>query len=258
MLVGCDFSYGYPHGFAATLGSPGDEPAWSYVWRTMSSEVHDSDSNHNDRFAAAARLNQRVRGIEKQPGPFWGAPVGSDGPFLSRYGPPFPFHTRRGSPPLERLRLVDRRLPVQEAWKLYGAGSVGSQALLGIPRVSRLRWHPELAAVSQVWPFETGFRCDSPRGPHVVHAEIWPGTVANRVTTAETEIRDKAQVRAMARWAAEEDAAGRLAAFFDQPEHLDDAGVHACRTEEGWILGLPTTTPERRPRTALPVKGASR
>lgn len=68
---------------------------------------------------------------------------------------------------------------MQEVWKLYGAGSVGSQALVGIPVVRRLRYDPRFHAFSRVWPFETGFtRQPTPDGgPSIVHAENFPGNV---------------------------------------------------------------------------------
>jgi hypothetical protein len=49
---------------------------------------------------------------------------------------------------------------MQPIWKLFGNGSVGGQALLGIPRLSALRNDEVLEPVFRVWPFETGFeRC---------------------------------------------------------------------------------------------------
>ena len=46
----------------------------------------------------------------------------------------------------------------QSTWKLFGYGSVGSQALTGIPVVSRLRHAPGLSDASAVWPFEVNVR----------------------------------------------------------------------------------------------------
>jgi hypothetical protein len=75
------------------------------------------------------------------------------------------------------LRSV-KRLPFP-VWKLAGQGAVGSQALLGIPRVAAWRYDPGFAPFSRVWPFETGFTADAvpDSGPFVVHAEIWPGVL---------------------------------------------------------------------------------
>ena len=46
------------------------------------------------------------------------------------------------------------------------------------------------------------------------------------------------QVRALARWLAREDAAGRLAACFGRPAGLEDGEAEDVLEEEGWILGV--------------------
>src|SRR5438094_1573879 len=76
-------------------------------------------------------------------------------------------------------RLRDRKLHVQEVSNLRGVGSVGSQALLGIPRVASLRFEAALADISLVWLFETGFSSDlvGVRRPSVLHCEICPRIV---------------------------------------------------------------------------------
>jgi hypothetical protein len=142
------------------------------------------------------------------------------------------------------LRLTDRRVAgVQEAWKLLGVGSVGSQALLGIPRVHWLRQQPALAAASRVWPLETGFTATPTprRGPFVLHAEVWPGIVSRAVVRAECAstgaIRDQAQVRLLCRWARRLDAAGEFGAHFAAPPDVEDQALRAVLQEEGWILG---------------------
>ena len=79
-------------------------------------------------------------------------------------------------------------------WQLTGAGSVGSQAMTGIPVVWALRSHPELAARSVVWPFETGLTTDPTggRADTIVHAEIWPSAIP--VDRARHPVKDAAQV----------------------------------------------------------------
>jgi hypothetical protein len=90
--------------------------------------------------------------------------------------------------------------------------------------------------ISKVWPFETGFMPPTPgTGPNIVHAEIWPGILNNRLQPG--LIRDQAQVRAMVQWAATEDSAGQLTARFQQPAGLTPQQVEQCEHEEGWILG---------------------
>ena len=157
--------------------------------------------------------------------------------------PGFPLVAKNGTH-LKRLRITEDLLPdVQETWKLYGAGSVGSQALAGIPYLYRLRRHVALASVSRVWPFETGFTPMpvSKVGPCVVHAEIWPGIVNKavaKIANNETEaIWDKIQVREMCKWAADLDHDNGLGEKFDTPPSLDRTEIESCIQHEGWILG---------------------
>ncbi|MDG2336298.1 MAG: hypothetical protein P8Q97_19010 [Myxococcota bacterium] len=126
---------------------------------------------------------------------------------------------------------------VQETWKLFGVGSVGSQALLGIPCLARLRDHPGLAAHSRVWSFETGFALPPlPESiPFVLHVEIWPGLA--KMDGALHPVRDAALVMSLARHLAEVDVRGNLGDWFSGPSDLSPAGRAACISEEGWILG---------------------
>lgn len=239
VLVGVDVPYGYPAGLAAALGLRGARP-WRALWNHLGAAVRDAERNANNRFAVASGLNARIGG---GPGPFWGCPPAAATPALTATMRAFAFPYPTPAGPLARLRATERAIGgVQETWKLLGAGSVGSQALLGIPRVRSLRHDPALAEVSRVWPFETGFRARPlpPSGPAVLHVEIWPGILAPRLLAAEQEraggIRDRAQVRLMCRWAAEHDAAGTLGAYL-APAGLAEPVRRAAVAEEGWILG---------------------
>lgn len=113
------------------------------------------------------------------------------------------------------------------------AGSVGSQALTGIPVVEALRDHPRLASVSQVWPFETGLSVHRGTGARIVHAEIWPGAVPLNPTLH--PVRDAAQVLTLARHLAGLDRAGTLARWFAPRLETEQTGI--VIREEGWILG---------------------
>jgi precorrin-8X/cobalt-precorrin-8 methylmutase len=207
VLVGFDFPYGYPRGFADLI-APGDGPPWRRTWNALARRVRDEAWNANNRFEVAAHLN--VDG-----GPFWACPAGHAREALTvKRGISFP---HKG---LQEFRATERAVRgVQPAWKLSGAGSVGSQALLGIPRVASLRDDPALAPVSAVWPFEPTSEAQ------VVHVEIWPGLVE----PTEHPVRDAGQVEALAAHWARLDAAGRLAPLFQAPPSA---------AEEGWILGV--------------------
>jgi hypothetical protein len=241
VLVGFDFPYGYPAGFSPAIGLPSGLQSWWSVWAELADRVQDTANNVSNRFVAAGELNT-IAGNGNL-GPFWGCPVGTSIVNLNSRSPGFPFHAT-SDVPLQRLRIVEARLPgIQETWKLFGAGSVGSQALVGIPYVYQLRRHLGLVQLSKIWPFETQFTAaPSPtQGPFVLHAEIWPGVVEQsvqaRVNADPALIRDQAQVRAMCEWAAECDEKGTLSQFFDLPNGLDQPQIQVCVEEEGWVLG---------------------
>jgi precorrin-8X/cobalt-precorrin-8 methylmutase len=222
VLVGCDFPFGYPAGYAAALELRGAAPPWRLIWDELGRLLVDGAANANNRFAVASELNIRCGG--PVPGPLWGCPVGASLPSLAPSSPGYPYPVRPGLA-LERLRWTDRRARgVQPIWKLYGKGSVGGQSLTGIPALLRLRDDQQLAPVCRVWPFDTGF---TPRpipadGPAALYAEIWPGLVPGPLDPA-LAVRDQAQVRAVVRWLAQGDAAGQLGALFAAPAGLSAA-----------------------------------
>lgn len=236
ILIGFDFCFGYPVGFTAALGLADDAPPWRRLWNELARLVEDNPANENNRFAVAAALNRRCAG--PAPGPLWGHPVGSGTPLLPARSPHFPYQTKQGLM-LEQFRQTERcGAGGQPVWKLYGSGSVGGQTLLGVPAVCRLRDDPGFAAISQVWPFETGFTPNPmyDQRPGIVYAEIYPALVAHRLDLT-LLIRDQAQVRAMARWLADLDAANQLSRLFMAPDSLSASAFPACVAEEGWMLG---------------------
>jgi hypothetical protein len=198
--------------------------------------IVDKPDGSNNRFEVADELNSRCGDVT--PGPFWGCPAPCNFAYLRPTGSTFPYQTSSGVV-LCQLRETEKVLPgVSEDWKLLGAGVVGSQTLVGIPWVRKLRDDPELQDVSHVWPFETGFSLNQiPLGtPFILHAEIWPGVV-NGLHDPLALIKDQAQVRAMVGWLANLDASGQLLPLFDRPAGLSDESAVACVEKEGWILG---------------------
>lgn len=236
VLVGFDFPFGYPVGFADRLGlacDPGEAP-WAAVWRLLAREVSDDARNANNRFAVAARLNRRVTGGQR-PGPFWGVPAKQASEDLSM---------RKVGLDYGALDLAERRLcevratTAQPVWKLFGNGSVGGQALLGIAHLERLRRDPGLRDRTVVWPFEATDLRDRPAGGQVVLAEIYPSLVAAPAGAGAVP-KDALQVEAQARWLAERDAEGRLHDALEAPARLPDPRARAaCLGEEGWIVGV--------------------
>jgi hypothetical protein len=212
LLIGLDFAFGYPAGFAAALTGTVRAPA---VWRWLAGAILDGPDNRNNRFAVAARINALIPG---GPGPFWSHPSNQSWPGLP---------ARRDGIDLAALGLVGARRtealapPAKSPFMLFNPGAVGSQSLLGLPMLHRLAQRPGVA----VWPF-----ADASSAP-VVLAEVYPSLLAGpvaRLSQAQALPLDQAQVRLLscALWRLGQ--AGRLADLFRAPPEAQ---------EEGWILG---------------------
>jgi hypothetical protein len=118
---------------------------------------------------------------------------------------------------MEEFRTCERSLSRRphSSFKLFTAGSVGSQMLLGIPMLERLRrrFGSELA----VWPFEDVARA------RIVLGEVWPSLLGK---PPQDVIPDQWQVEELSR------------RFFEHgvcaPLRLPDVAL-----TEGWIVECP-------------------
>lgn len=230
VLVGFDFPFGYPRGTGAALGHDG--LVWRRIWSDIDGLLADRQDNANNRFDVGEELNRRLTG---EAFPFWAHDGGKQRSHLLRRG-----RRPHGPGDLSERRLCEARVRrTQPVWKLAYTGSVGSQALTGIPRVWALRTDGRLAFRSQIWPFETGLR-DCPAAA-VILAEIYPSLVPPE--RLKDLPKDAGQVSAMAKALARWDAAGRLPRLFEGDPALSEAERHAVETEEAWILGV-TDKPE--------------
>lgn len=204
LLVGFDFPFGYPKGFASHVTGSSDPLA---IWALYRERLTDTPKSNN-RFALAGELNALFPGV----GPFWFNGGKTDVLHLPRKG-----RERHGHGQPERRRAETLAKGAFSCWQMGGAGAVGGQVMTGMAALQRLRdAFPRQVAV---WPFET-----DPAPVHFV--EIWPSLIDPAVRAAGDPIRDRAQVRLLTRA-----LAGlrpeRLAAMLDVPS-----------TEEGWILGV--------------------
>jgi hypothetical protein len=225
-LIGFDFALGFPRGAAAAMQLGSDQP-WMAMWDYIAREVKDRPDNTNNRFQVGARMNRAMTG---EAFPFWGAPAREEQTMLRSKRP-----RRHTEADLPELRLVDERARSSPVWQLYYQGSVGGQVLTGVPVVRRLRAERQGQAV--VWPFETGFkaltRADL-EGVDAVLCEIYPSLV--KAEPRPGEVKDLAQVRAIAEHFQKLDDTGRLGALFGP--RVDAAHIDAVAREEGWILGV--------------------
>lgn len=223
VLLGFDFAFGFPQGFAAKLGGAA---SWLEVWKALAALVKDGADNKNTRFAAAERLNSMISGMAA---PFWGHPWGHAYKMLA---------PRKPVAGLPEFRLAEQRAKAKSVWQLYGAGAVGSQTLLGIPRAFTLRHHPWLRDKTKVWPFETKLAPLARPGEggwRIMMAEIYPAILPQ---TAQGAVKDETQMRSACRHFAMLDAAHRLSPHFAGDPALPPEQRRLAETEEGWILGL--------------------
>jgi precorrin-8X/cobalt-precorrin-8 methylmutase len=238
VLMGFDFPFGYPAGFASRLGLAG--LPWRAVWDEIARLVTDDAHNSNNRFEVAAVLNERISGGRF---PFWGCPAH---PVRTCLGPKH--HRSHEQHGLAERRLIDEYMVgAQPCWKLLGAGSVGGQVLTGIPVVRGLRGDPRWSHDARIWPFETGLGT-RPEGS-VVLAEVYPSLWS--VPPTANEPKDAAQVRTVARFFAERNRAGELGALFAGDPELTREQRASVETEEAWTLGV-TRRAQRPSSLTLP------
>jgi hypothetical protein len=122
-------------------------------------------------------------------------------------------------------------------WQTFGNGTVGGQALVGIPRVAQLL--DEMGDKARAWPFQTGWKPlteSDLAGVEVVMAEVYPAL--GDVRPEPGEIVDRAQVRALCEHFAKLDEADKLGAAFGPQTAQAPEVVEAVEREEGWILGV--------------------
>jgi hypothetical protein len=226
-LVGFDFPMGFPRGFAAAMKLKGDP--WRAAWDELGKRVVDKPTNVNNRFNVAAQLN---RLLTDGPFPFWGAPPKDVQTTLAATKP-----RAHGPGDLPEFRHADLAAKgAASIWKTYYNGSVGGQAIMGIPVARRLK--DARGDAARVWPFETGFKALTEAdvaGVDVVMAEVYPSLINGAALPG--EVKDQTQVRTTAEHFAKLDEAGKLGDVFGPAKDAAADAVLDAEREEGWILG---------------------
>ena len=177
------------------------------LWAFFADALKDHP-RRNNRFALAGALNARFPGI----GPFWFNGGKVDVPHLPRRG-----RARGGHGMAERRLCEARAKGTFTCWQMGGAGAVGGQVMTGIALLERLR--KKIPGKIGVWPFDL---TDQP----IAFVEVWPSLLAEAVAAEGDPIKDRAQVRLLAR------ALSHLPADALRDMLTVDA------PDEGWILGL--------------------
>ena len=248
VLIGFDFTFGYPTGTAELITGGGPGATWADVWRWMAEHISDNENNRNDRFDVAAQLNSHIdarTGIA----PFWGYPGRARDDALSRTRPAIwggdDAVTHRGATTpgfgAREYRVSEERVRARgyrpfPAWQLAYPGSVGSQMMLGMHHLERWRHDAHLDGRVRVWPFDTGV------GPAsgvvdagtVLVAEVWPSMFD--IDRERHDIVDAAQVLTVVDLLADADASSTLSTWF-APDLTEQERTHVL-TEEGWTLGV--------------------
>lgn len=202
-LVGFDICFGYPAGFAKALTGSSDTLA---LWDWFEARVQDAPTANN-RFDLAGEINARLPGV----GPFWGNGLRRDITHLPRKG------RARAGHGLPEHRAADAAMKgAFSPWQLAGAGAVGSQVIMGLPLLSRLR--RAIGPNVSVWPFQ-------PDQTPIVLAEVFLSLLGSLPPQGE-DIRDAAQVRTYADL------------FAQAPADLMDRMLNVPPNEEAWTLGI--------------------
>lgn len=232
VLLGLDFAYSYPKGFFGSFQKiVGDRKA---LWLELKERIIDVNNNSNNRFVVANDLNKQML----QP-LFWGKPQRQAYQNLVNLSAGKP----NGLGNINAYRLVEEQLRLKgrrpmSAFQLYGNGSVGSQVLMGIPRLQQLQ--AKFADKFLTWPFDTGWcpQFQTMLRDCVLNCEIWPGVIS---VENYHPVKDASQMISYVYWAAQEDASGNLCCWFDVPARFSDisaADLMSAKQHEGWILGF--------------------
>ncbi len=225
-LLGFDFPLGFPRGTGAALKLK--DESWSGLWAFLASNVVDKADNTNNRFAVANKMNRLMTGEAR---PFWGSPPKDVQTWLQSTKPE---HGTDVPPVLRHAEVAAKGS--KSIWQIFGNGTVGSQALVGIPAVDRMK--AARGEGFRVWPFETGFKTLTEAdlaGVDVVAAEVYPSMVKPEPLPG--EVKDQSQVRTLCQHFARLDEAGKLAAAFGPGKDFPADAVVDVTHEEGWVLG---------------------
>ncbi|KIC11865.1 molybdopterin biosynthesis protein MoeA [Leisingera sp. ANG-M1] len=211
VLAVFDFPFGYPRGFARRVTGSDDPFA---LWQWLEERIEDTEDGSNNRFEIASEMNRLFAG----PGPFWGKPDEQNWPDI-------PYRkTGVTYDAVSERRCADLAAKAASScFQLFFNPTVGSQVLMGLPVLQRLRLRHQAA----VWPFQ------KVAAAQIVFAEVWPGLIESAVKAAMAvagpeEIRDRVQMRLLSQ------ALSRLPAV-ELAAMLDAAPEDA--QEEAWILG---------------------
>jgi len=126
-LIGFDFPFGYPRRFVRHV-TGSDDPLVFWDW--LEARITDSEAGENNRFDVASEINRLFDGL----GPFWGKPA-------EDHWPDVPYRKAGIAYDIcaERRACDVAAKAASSCFQLFFNPTVGSQALMGLPMLARLR-----------------------------------------------------------------------------------------------------------------------
>ncbi len=213
LLIGLDFAFSYPMDSYDGFGCHDRAELWDLI----SKEIKDDSDNENNRFDASSNLNMNFPNNE---GPFWGRPRGKK--HKGKYPNLYNRRPKKYGRDLPReKRCIDILANGKSVWNVYNPGSVGSQTLMGIYYLQRLKERKDCI----IWPFD---ELDDTK--HVI-TEIYPSIWDE---TEEGQVQDERQVKTLTKNFAQLDKDGTLKNLFNAPYDY----AKNITKKEGWMLGI--------------------
>ncbi len=223
LLIGLDFAFGYPADAYDKFNCENKNVKnknWKYLWTLISAQITDNHRNKNNRFEVAGKLNTHFKGGN----PFWGHNVAHNFNNLVNNPPPENY----GIVLPREKRCIDTLTNGKSVWNIYNPGSVGSQTLMGIPTLQKLKERGDCC----VWPFQ-----DLDETKHVI-AEIYPSIWDIQ---GDHDINDANQAYTVAKNIAYLDKNELLQNFLNAPfdyERDNKINEGDITKKEGWMLGI--------------------
>ncbi len=236
LLIGFDFAFGYP------ASAYGDFKCknWENLSRLINKKIMDDidgNKNKNNRFDVGDELNKYFTDSD---GPFWGHRTDKNykvkhcNLFNERpknYGEGLPLEFRYVEDVLRetsKKNKKQRTVNPLSVWKLFNGATVGSQTLMGIPTLRKLKE----CTNSAIWPFESIDDTDK----HVI-AEIYP-SIWNEDEKNTGLVKDAGQVKTVVQqiFCHDNHKNGCLKKLLKVPYDHDKKDI--ITEKEGWILGV--------------------
>ncbi len=223
-----DFCFGLPKGSVAIMREAAKDTSkqahWEWLWQYLSENIKDDDRNKSNRFQVASEMNRLLSGKKA---PFWGYP------YNAKEKKPNYLESTKDKKITGEIFAEFRSTEsagMKSIWQLLGAGSVGSQSLLGMAYLQMFRNSEKFKNHIRVYPFEN---CDE---ASIIFAETYYDPNIFLLDEAITP-KDKAQVISAVEYCQEAQTSGKLKTLLSPIDNPD------ITQDEGWVF----TEPKHKP-----------